>query len=222
MASVSDIPELEAQVSKIAMRINSAYSTLTHQPLVLLQQDISYAQFLALLSVAEIFMATNLREGMNLTSHDFIHCRDGQIVSQKYGSLILSEFTGSAAIFQGHELIVNPWNYKQCAYAINKALELTPEQKKRNWEFLEARKAPYTALAWYSSLQNVLVEAHSLQQSCYAHSIQPLEIINFEKSYHSSQSRLLFIGWRHLYYTDKCRSTTLVRKGHHCSRNFSQ
>ena len=90
------------------MRINSVYSTLTHQPLVLLQQDISYSQFLALLSVAEIFMATNLREGMNLTSHDFIHCQDGELASQKHGSLILSEFTGSASIFQGHELLINP------------------------------------------------------------------------------------------------------------------
>ncbi|KAJ5386794.1 alpha-trehalose phosphate synthase subunit [Penicillium cosmopolitanum] len=192
-ASVSDIPELEAQVSKIAMRINSVYSTLTHQPLVLLQQDISYAQFLALLSVAEIFMATNLREGMNLTSHDFIHCQDGELSSQRYGSLILSEFTGSAAIFQGHELIVNPWDYKQCADAIKKALEMTPEQKKRNWKYLEERKTPYTALAWYSSLQTALVEAHGMQQSRFAHAIHPLNITDLQNSYNASQSRLLFI-----------------------------
>lgn len=192
-ASVSDIPELEAQVSKIAMRINSVYSTLTHQPLVLLQQDISYAQFLALLSVAEVFMATNLREGMNLTSHDFIHCQDGELSSQKYGSLILSEFTGSAAIFQGHELIVNPWDYKQCAEAIHKALEMTPDQKKRNWTFLEERKTPYTALAWYLSLQTALVEAHDMQQSRFAHAIHPLDVADLHKSYSTSQSRLLLI-----------------------------
>ncbi|KAJ5750453.1 alpha-alpha-trehalose phosphate synthase subunit [Penicillium manginii] len=192
-ASVSDIPELEAQVSKIAMRINSAYSSLTHQPLVLLQQDISYAQFLALLSVAEIFMATNLREGMNLTSHDFIHCQDGELSPQKYGSLILSEFTGSAAIFQGHDLIVNPWDYKQCADAINKALEMTPEQKKLNWKYLEERKTPYTALAWYLSLQTALAEAHGMQQSRFAHAIRPLDITDLQTSYNTSQSRLLFI-----------------------------
>lgn len=192
-SSVSDIPELEAQVSKIAMRINSVYSTLTHQPLVLLQQDIGYAQFLALLSVAEIFMATNLREGMNLTSHDFIHCQDGELSSQRYGSLILSEFTGSAAIFHGHELIINPWDYKQCADAINKALEMSPEQKKHNWEFLLKRKSPFTALAWYMSLQSALTEAHSMQQSRDAHAICPLLITDLKTSYNSSESRLLFI-----------------------------
>lgn len=138
-------------------------------------------------------MATNLREGMNLTSHDFIHCQDGELSSQRYGSLILSEFTGSAAIFQGHELIVNPWDYKQCADAIKKALEMTPEQKKRNWKYLEERKTPYTALAWYSSLQTALVEAHGMQQSRFAHAIHPLNITDLQNSYNASQSRLLFI-----------------------------
>ncbi|KAJ5709333.1 glycosyltransferase family 20-domain-containing protein [Penicillium malachiteum] len=192
-SSASEIPELEAQVSKVAMRINSVYSNLTHSPLVLLKQDISYSQFLALLSVAEIYMATNLREGMNLTSHDFIHCQDGQLVSQKHGTLILSEFTGSASIFQGHELIVNPWDYKQCADAINLALEMSPEQRQQNWEFLLNRKAPYTAISWYSSLQSALIEAHSMQQSRHTHAVNPLHFDTLQASYEASHKRIFFL-----------------------------
>ena len=192
-SSASEIPELEAQVSKVAMRINSTYSTLTHSPLVLLQNDISYSQFLALLSVAEIYMATNLREGMNLTSHDFIHCQDGQLVSQKHGSLILSEFTGSASIFHGYELIVNPWDYKQCADAINTALEMSPEQKQRNWQFLLDRKSPHTATAWYSSLKAALTEAHSMQQSRDTNTVAPLCLSTLDESYQATQRRLFFL-----------------------------
>ena len=192
-SSASELPELEAQVSKIAMGINSIYSTLTHSPLVLLCQDISYSQFLALLSVAEIFMATNLREGMNLTSHDFIHCQDGQLASQKHGSLILSEFTGSASIFHGHELLINPWDYKKCADAIHDALDMSSEQKERNWKFLMDRKAPHTAVAWYSSLQTALVEAHSMQQSRDTHIVTPLRIDALQEAYHTCQRRLFFI-----------------------------
>jgi trehalose-phosphatase len=190
------------------MRINSGYSTLTHSPLVLLQQDISYAQFLALLSVAEVFMATNLREGMNLTSHDFIHCQDGELANQQYGSLILSEFTGSARIFQGHPLLVNPWDYKQCADAINTALELPTEQKKLNWEFLLARKSPYTALAWYSSLQSALKEAHSMQRSRDAHTISPVDIFALQKSYNASQCRLFFLEDGALFNSTQLSSFT--------------
>lgn len=160
---------------------------------MLLQQDISYSQFLALLSVAEIFMATNLREGMNLTSHDFIHCQDGELASQKHGSLILSEFTGSASIFHGHELLVNPWDYKQCADAINTALEMSPEQKQRNWQFLLDRKSPHTALAWYSSLQSALTKAHSMQQSRYTHTVAALNVTALQASYQTAQARLIFL-----------------------------
>ncbi|CEJ55788.1 hypothetical protein PMG11_02023 [Penicillium brasilianum] len=194
-SSASEIPELEAQVSKIAMRINSVYSTLTHQPLVLLQQDISYSQFLALLSVADIFMATNLREGLNLTSHDFIHCQDGELASQQHGSLILSEFTGSASIFQGHELLVNPWDYKRCADAINKALEMSPEQKKRNWQYLLDRKSPYTALAWFSNLQFALTDSRGLQQPHRTHTVSPLRLDAVLTSYNAAESRLLFLEY---------------------------
>lgn len=175
------------------MRINSVYSTLTHQPLVLLQQDISNSQFLALLSVADIFMATNLREGLNLTCHDFIHCQDGELASQKHGSLILSEFTGSASIFHGHEFLVNPWNHKQCANAINKALEMLPEEKQRNWQYLLDRKSPYTALAWFSNLQVALTESHSLQQSRHTHTVSPLQLETLLTTYNAAESRLLFL-----------------------------
>ncbi|KAJ5641701.1 alpha-alpha-trehalose phosphate synthase subunit [Penicillium lividum] len=207
-SSASEIPQLEAQVSKVAMRINSIYSTLTHSPLVLLKQDISYSQFLALLSVAEIYMATNLREGMNLTSHDFVHCQDGQLVSQKHGSLILSEFTGSASIFHGYELLVNPWDYKQCADAINIALEMSPEQRKQNWEFLLDRKAPHTALAWFSSIQSALNEAHSMQQSRETHAVTPLRLDILQESYQAAHNRIFFLEDGATFIPDKTHPST--------------
>lgn len=193
VSSGSEVPELAAQVSKVAMRINSLYSTLTHQPLVFLQQDISYSQLLALLAVGEIFMATSLREGMNLTSHDFIHCQDGQVSPQQHGALILSEFTGSASIFHGHKLLVNPWDYKQCADAIKTALEMSLEQRKGNWQFLLDRMSPYTALTWHTSLQSALVEAHSMQQSRDTHAVSPLDISPLQESYNAAQTRLIFL-----------------------------
>ncbi|RHZ49296.1 trehalose-6-phosphate synthase [Aspergillus thermomutatus] len=193
IASASEMPELESQISKVATRINSKYSTLTHQPLVLLSQDISYSQFLALMSVAEIFMVTSLREGMNLTSHDYIHCQDGKVTPQYHGSLILSEFTGSASIFHGHEFLVNPWDYREVADAINKALEMSPEQKQRNWEFLLERKTPHTAVAWCNSFKAALAEAHSAQLSRELSLVATLSVPALKKSYEKATKRLFFL-----------------------------
>ncbi|TQB72685.1 hypothetical protein MPDQ_006550 [Monascus purpureus] len=195
--STAEIPELEVQISKIAMRINSVYSTLTHQPLVLLRLDINYSQFLALLHVAEIFMVTCLREGMNLTSHDYIQCQDGKIGPHRHGSLILSEFAGSASIFSGHELLVNPWDYRQCADAINTALEMTPEHKQRNWQYLYDRMAPHTAISWCESFSKKLSATHD---SLWSHEPTQLSTLSpdvLKKSYDDSSSRLFLLedGW---------------------------
>ncbi|THC98692.1 hypothetical protein EYZ11_001826 [Aspergillus tanneri] len=88
--STTEQPELEATISEIAMRINSTHSTLAHQPLVFLKQDLAFPQYLALISVADALMITSLREGMNLTSHEFVYCQDGKYGTKKYGSLILT------------------------------------------------------------------------------------------------------------------------------------
>lgn len=192
-SSTSELPELEAEVLRIAMRVNSVYSTLTHQPLVFLRQDISYSQFLALLSVADIFMVTSLREGMNLTSHDYIHCQDGKLTPQRHGSLILSEFTGSASIFNEHELLINPWDYKQCADALDKALEMSPEQKQRNWEFLLAKKASHTAVAWFTSFSKALSTAHGAQLSREPSQVSSLSVNSLKDSYDESSLRLFFL-----------------------------
>ncbi|KAL1966642.1 hypothetical protein VTN77DRAFT_4053 [Rasamsonia byssochlamydoides] len=192
-SSSSELPDLESQISKIAMRINSNYSTLTHQPLVLLKQDISFSQFLALMSVAEIFMVTSLREGMNLTGHEFVQCQDGNFGPQKYGSLILSEFTGSASIFNGHKLLVNPWDYHECAEAIDRALELSPEEKQRNWQFLVDRMTKHTATSWCDSYLKALSDAHSAQAPQELAMVSSLSIDALKEKYDRSHCRLFIL-----------------------------
>lgn len=187
------MPELEAQISRIAMRINSEYSSLTHQPFVFLRHDISYSQFLALMSVAEIFIVSSLREGMNLTCHDYINCQDGKLTPQRHGSLILSEFTGSASIFHGHELLVNPWDYQEVADTINNALELSPEQKKCNWQFLRDRMAPHTAMSWISSFQSSLFKSSRAQSSHKPTPISSQTVKAIKESYERSNRRLIFL-----------------------------
>ena len=151
--STTEQTELEATVSDIVTRVNSTHSTLAHQPLVFLKQDISYSQYLALITVAECFMITSLREGMNLTSHEYVYCQDGKHGNKKYGPLILSEFTGSASVFgeQDHELLVNPWDARQSANAIKRALDMSPHDRKCRWHGLYGSVMHHTAVHWVQS-----------------------------------------------------------------------
>ena len=78
-------------VAHLISRINSRFSTLTFQPVIFLHvQDLTFNQYLALLTVADAFIVTSLREGMALRTHEYVECQEGW-----YRPLVLSDFTGS-------------------------------------------------------------------------------------------------------------------------------
>ncbi|OAL70081.1 alpha,alpha-trehalose phosphate synthase subunit TPS3 [Trichophyton violaceum] len=193
--STTEQPELEASVSDIATRINSVHSNLAHQPLIFHKQDLLFDQYLALISVADVFMVTSLREGMNLTSHEFIHCQDGLLSSSKHGPLILSEFTGSASIFNYHPLLVNPWNYQECADAINTALEMSPDTRLAQWTRLNNTAKDHVTTRWVNNFTEALDRAYRQHSTRETVAVPRLSIPNLCNAYRTSSRRLLILDY---------------------------
>ena len=186
--------ELVATVSDIVTRIDSVHSTLAHQPLVFLKQDIGFSQYLALLSVADVLMITSLREGMNLTAHEFVFCQDGKAPeSKKHGPLILSEFTGSAAVFGSQQLSVNPWDYQQCADAIHTALDMSESERARRYERLRHVVMTQTGEFWMSALARQLTQVHEEHYQRDTMSIPRLSVTQLTQKYKAATKGRLFI-----------------------------
>ena len=123
--------EAQGGVADVVSHLNSRFSTLTYQPVVFLHtQDLTFSQYLALLTVADAFMVTSLREGMALRAHEFVECQE-----QRHRPLILSEFTGSYS-FSGFRscIAINPWDKRSTAKAIHQALNITDEEATSRWE----------------------------------------------------------------------------------------
>ena len=193
--STTEQAELDATVSDIVTRVNSVYSTLAHQPLVFLKQDISYSQYLALMTVAEVCMITSLREGMNLTSHEFVYCQDGKYFNKKYGPLVLSEFTGSASIFENHELTVNPWDYRECADAIKTALDMGGQERKTRWHGLYGSVMHHTAMHWYQSYVQQLEQVWKEHSSRETTAVPRLSFTAVSEKYQAAERRLFIIDY---------------------------
>ncbi|KAJ5677363.1 uncharacterized protein N7477_002996 [Penicillium maclennaniae] len=193
--STTEQPELEATISDIAMRINSTHSTLAHQPLVFLKQDLAFPQYLALITVADALMITSLREGMNLTSHEFVYCQDGSYGDKKYGSLILSEFTGSASVFGNHALLVNPWDYRQCARAILTALTRDEKKRKEVWEALHSAVLQNSTGYWVKSFNETLKRVWDEQSSREIMAVPRLSVPRLAEQYQKSSRRLMIIDY---------------------------
>ena len=194
-SSTTEQPELETMISEIATRINSTHSTLTHQPLVFLKQDLAFPQYLALISVADALMVTSLREGMNLTSHEFVCCQNGRDGSKGYGSLILSEFTGSASVFGNHALLVNPWDYRQCSEAIRTALVRTEEERRTVWTKLNRAMLRHSTTNWVKSLNESLSKVSKEQSLHEITAVPRLSMKELEKAYVESQRRFIMVDY---------------------------
>ncbi|KAF8718268.1 hypothetical protein AX14_011953 [Amanita brunnescens Koide BX004] len=150
--------ELHGGVAEIVSRVNSRYSTLTYQPVIFLHtQDLTFNQYLALLTAADVFMVTSVREGMALRAHEYVICQEGI-----HHPLILSEFTGSYS-YSGFRscIAVNPWDRRDTADAIFQAFTMTPEQMKTRWEELHGHVITQTAQAFVTSFLTRCIRAHT-------------------------------------------------------------
>lgn len=182
-------------MSEIVTRIDATYSSLAHQPLVFLRQDIAFSQYLALLSVADGLMITSLREGMNLTCHEFAICQDGTASDKKHAPVILSEFTGCASVFDDAPLKVNPWDYRKCADAIKLALEMDDAEKERRYKTMMQAVMHSTGAIWTQKLAEHLAKVHDEQFSRDTMSIPRLNVNKLCQTYQNSQKRLLILDY---------------------------
>ena len=140
-------------------------------------------------------MIMSLREGMNLTSHEFIFCQDGRFTSKKHGTLILSEFTGSSAVFEGSELAVNPYDFRQCADAIKTALEMEADEQKRRWQNLYKVIHHNDAEYWVTTFIDRLSQVHEEQLARDRISIPRLSISALGEQYKKASRRLFFLDY---------------------------
>lgn len=193
--STTEQAELDATVSDIVTRINSIHSTLAYQPLVFLKQDIEYSQYLAMITAADVLMITSLREGMNLTSHEFISCQDGKYSNRKHGSLILSEFTGSSSVFKGNELAVNPWDYRQCAEAIKTALSMDANERRQRWSKLMEEVMHHTAEHWFTTFLERLSEVWKQHSRRDTISIPRLNVSQLAEQYKAANRRMFILDY---------------------------
>lgn len=177
-------PELESDVTIIVDRINSLRSNVaSSQPCVFLHQDIDFAQYIALLAEASAFAVTSVREGMNLTCHEFIYCND------KNSPLILSEFTGAASVLGPDTILVNPWDRTEMADAFYRAVTMDPEQKKRRWNVLCDLVTHNTCITWVKDFLADLDLAWTEQQRRQLGSVPQLDMSKLRDDYQSAGSK---------------------------------
>ena len=156
----NDEEKMMGKLSDLAARINGAYGSLSFTPVRHFSQYLERGEYFALLRLADVGLITSVRDGMNTTSLEYI-------ISQqdKYGPLILSEFSGTAGSLSG-AIHINPWDFNGVAEAINNALTMPQEQRKKDFQKLYEPVVSNHVQAWCNHfLKRLMTNLSSFDQS---------------------------------------------------------
>ncbi|KAJ7923024.1 alpha,alpha-trehalose-phosphate synthase [Mycena leptocephala] len=190
--------DLAGSIADVVTHINSRFSTLTYQPVVFLPtQDLTFSQYLALLTVADAFLVTSLREGMALRTHEFVECQEG-----RHRPLILSEFTGSYS-YSGFRscIAINPWDTRGTAAAINQALTMSDDEALSRWEDLHNHVTTQTGQAFVTTFLSRCLRSHT-EQHLQSHEAAPtLDMHRVLPRYKHSSKRLLLMDFESTLWT---------------------
>ncbi len=122
---VAEYRELRSHIEQFVGEINGEFGELGRTPVHYLHRNLPAEELAALYLAADVMLVTPLRDGMNLVAKEYVACR-----TDDSGTLVLSEFTGSAEELSS-ALLVNPHDLDGLEAAIDTALHLPIEEQHR-------------------------------------------------------------------------------------------
>jgi trehalose 6-phosphate synthase len=107
-----------------AGRVNATYGDSEWEPVRLLVGD-SYPRGVAAMQLYDVLLVNSIADGMNLVA------KEGPIVNQRDGVLILSERTGARQQLEPGALVISPADVYATAEAMHQALTMASEERQR-------------------------------------------------------------------------------------------
>ncbi|HWI37620.1 MAG TPA: trehalose-6-phosphate synthase [Burkholderiales bacterium] len=141
-SALDDYQNLDKRVRAEAERINQRFGKGNYQPIILKIEHHDAAQVYELYRACEICFVSSLHDGMNLVAKEYVASRDDE-----QGVLILSQFTGAAREL-AESLIVNPYDFEQCAAAMHLALTMSPEEQRARMRSMRSLVQEFNVFRW--------------------------------------------------------------------------
>jgi trehalose 6-phosphate synthase len=105
------------EIMAVAGRVNATYGSSTWEPVRLLVGD-DYPRAVASLQLYDVLLVNSIADGMNLVA------KEGPIINQKDGALVLSEGTGACQQLAPGATIISPCDVYATAEAMHQALQM--------------------------------------------------------------------------------------------------
>jgi trehalose 6-phosphate synthase len=142
--SRQDIPEYLEYLEKIEALVavvNHRHGTTDWMPIDLRLRD-DFEEAVALYKHFDLLLVNAMWDGMNLVS------KEGPLVNQRNGMVILSENTGAHEELGDCSISVNPFDVQEQADAIHYALTAPEDERRRRWQQLHRIITSRTPSDW--------------------------------------------------------------------------
>jgi trehalose 6-phosphate synthase/phosphatase len=166
---VEDYATYREQVNELVGRINGQYGGVHNVPVHYLYRSFNEKQLVGLYRAADVMLVTPVRDGMNLVAKEFCAARPDED-----GVLVLSEFAGAAAEMSS-ALIVNAFDVESMADAIEEALEMSEDERRKRMRALREGVKTHDVHWWTSSFLNRLQALPTASERKFGGAAEALE-----------------------------------------------
>ncbi|HEY9717442.1 MAG TPA: trehalose-6-phosphate synthase [Trichormus sp.] len=122
-------PAFQNYVEKVKQRvaaINTKYGKDGWEPIIFIPGHIEQSELAAWYQAADVLAVNPIRDGLNLIAKEYVASRQDE-----QGALVLSRNAGCAAELAQGALVINPHDPKEFANALQQALTMEVEEKRR-------------------------------------------------------------------------------------------
>ncbi len=153
---VGEYQDYLQQIMAEAGMINAEYSGEYWEPVRILVGE-NYRRAIASMQIYDVLLVNPIADGMNLVA------KEGVLVNQRDGVLLLSEHAGAFYELAEHALIVSPFDTYGTAEAMHRALTMPPEERHRRAEGLRRIVRNAGVRSWFYQQLEDAAEALSIQ-----------------------------------------------------------
>ncbi|HUN26347.1 MAG TPA: trehalose-6-phosphate synthase [Steroidobacteraceae bacterium] len=143
-ADVLAYSEIRMALEQTAGRLNGRFAEADWTPLRYLNRNFSHATLMGLLRASQVALVTPVRDGMNLVAKEYVAAQD----PHDPGVLILSPLAGAARELTG-ALLVNPYDKRGTAHALQTALHMPLVERRQRHEQMLGAVRRHDIHNWY-------------------------------------------------------------------------
>jgi trehalose 6-phosphate synthase/phosphatase len=143
----------------------------------------------SLYNIADVALVTPLRDGMNLIAKEYVAAK-----KDENGVLVLSEMAGAVSEL-AEAVIVNPNNREEVADALQKALNLSEELRRKKIRAMKKRLERYNVEAWARDFIRIVGQVTYNQKEISTRRLVQAQQNTLIQNYRKAQNRLIFLDY---------------------------